>query len=598
MDYSTGTELWKYQWDFIHDPEGGWHIFEDVEEGELVDVGDTLIISITNIENSQLAPPAEYNLTIEFSTENYKELQEKYPDQTNFIIISVYDNDNNIVYSQEINTNENAGSFSWNGIYENEEGEIDTIKIENGPYKLYIEGYCGEDPSVIEELSCDNLGDYTCFIRNLIFNPENTFESFKSTFGNSVLFISDQDSVEIGLKEAWAEWTAFEYIEDYPLCSRSEYFEIRDLYLERMNEIGVDTSVVDPIEYLNTHLVSGEFLEMDIPLINIRFLYFLRKLEKELGRGENGGNQYQQICQELQQNESEISSYARMSTVGSGNDETLSDHGLGYAIDIDAEKNIYVGEGRLAAYIEFLTNIDLVNNDLTIEKSKIAHDRFMYRKANSESEFKSIFTSELIQQYIYLKNLDEDTITSYLEALCNQMQNETQNIINSLEAGEDLDSLQENFRVSLNQYLGQLFGQLDEFDIVENKIDSINDVLYLYEALEEAGEMNALESYFSENRSTILNIIDLIDYQKTELDSGIPEQWRNILIFFNSDLRDITFQDYSANMHFLETKMNDKFNLIMHDNSIQFFEMNAADITSVMSSLIFLVKLLSLKKLP
>ena len=25
---------WKCQWDFIHDPEGGWHIFEDVGEGE------------------------------------------------------------------------------------------------------------------------------------------------------------------------------------------------------------------------------------------------------------------------------------------------------------------------------------------------------------------------------------------------------------------------------------------------------------------------------------------------------------------------------------------------------------------------------------
>ncbi|ALO13806.1 hypothetical protein L21SP5_00124 [Salinivirga cyanobacteriivorans] len=36
MDYSTGTELWKYQWDFIHNPEGGWHIFEDVEEGALI----------------------------------------------------------------------------------------------------------------------------------------------------------------------------------------------------------------------------------------------------------------------------------------------------------------------------------------------------------------------------------------------------------------------------------------------------------------------------------------------------------------------------------------------------------------------------------
>jgi len=36
MDYSTGTELWKYQWDFIHNPEGGWHIFEEVEEAALI----------------------------------------------------------------------------------------------------------------------------------------------------------------------------------------------------------------------------------------------------------------------------------------------------------------------------------------------------------------------------------------------------------------------------------------------------------------------------------------------------------------------------------------------------------------------------------
>jgi hypothetical protein len=33
MDYSTGTELFKYQWDFIHNPEGGLFIFEDSEEG-------------------------------------------------------------------------------------------------------------------------------------------------------------------------------------------------------------------------------------------------------------------------------------------------------------------------------------------------------------------------------------------------------------------------------------------------------------------------------------------------------------------------------------------------------------------------------------
>jgi hypothetical protein len=33
MDYSTGTELWKYQWDFTHNPQGGWFVFEDESEG-------------------------------------------------------------------------------------------------------------------------------------------------------------------------------------------------------------------------------------------------------------------------------------------------------------------------------------------------------------------------------------------------------------------------------------------------------------------------------------------------------------------------------------------------------------------------------------
>jgi hypothetical protein len=33
MDYPNGNELFKYQWDFIHNPEGGWFVGEDSEEG-------------------------------------------------------------------------------------------------------------------------------------------------------------------------------------------------------------------------------------------------------------------------------------------------------------------------------------------------------------------------------------------------------------------------------------------------------------------------------------------------------------------------------------------------------------------------------------
>ncbi len=35
MDYKNGTDLLKYQWDYIHDPEGGLFLFEDSEEGAM-----------------------------------------------------------------------------------------------------------------------------------------------------------------------------------------------------------------------------------------------------------------------------------------------------------------------------------------------------------------------------------------------------------------------------------------------------------------------------------------------------------------------------------------------------------------------------------
>jgi hypothetical protein len=38
MDYNdNGTRLHKYQWDFIHDPEGGLYVFQDEEEGAALD---------------------------------------------------------------------------------------------------------------------------------------------------------------------------------------------------------------------------------------------------------------------------------------------------------------------------------------------------------------------------------------------------------------------------------------------------------------------------------------------------------------------------------------------------------------------------------
>ncbi|ALO13808.1 hypothetical protein L21SP5_00126 [Salinivirga cyanobacteriivorans] len=73
MDYSTGTELWKYQWDFIHNPEGGWHIFEEVEEGEMLypqnDLDEVLSV-IQEIKQSNINGGA-INYYLRFNKEIY-----------------------------------------------------------------------------------------------------------------------------------------------------------------------------------------------------------------------------------------------------------------------------------------------------------------------------------------------------------------------------------------------------------------------------------------------------------------------------------------------------------------------------------------------
>ena len=72
MDYAGGTELWKYQWDFAHDPEGGWFIFEDSEEGayDSPECRIALIDYSGNIRDANL--DNEDNLSIHWSGDDFE----------------------------------------------------------------------------------------------------------------------------------------------------------------------------------------------------------------------------------------------------------------------------------------------------------------------------------------------------------------------------------------------------------------------------------------------------------------------------------------------------------------------------------------------
>ncbi|ALO13823.1 hypothetical protein L21SP5_00143 [Salinivirga cyanobacteriivorans] len=127
MDYSTGTELWKYQWDLIHNPEGGWHIFEDVEEGEIGVIDNRFVYNILNeIRLSNL-----YGIPIQFQNPyiNFPDIDEfrvhasdlKIGNHTydKIFIIGSLENEQNINVNEiglENNIQENIFSDEYTGI--------------------------------------------------------------------------------------------------------------------------------------------------------------------------------------------------------------------------------------------------------------------------------------------------------------------------------------------------------------------------------------------------------------------------------------------------------------------------------------------------
>jgi hypothetical protein len=151
MDYSSGTELWKYQWDFIHDPEGGWHIFEDVEEGEMAypqnDLDEVLSV-IEEIKQSNINGGA-LNYYLQFNKEIYAFAENvELGDKTYDYIMIDAPLLNHEEGKKELASNRYyIGNVTSENIpYANEEVEVIPIKFEKyAPHAPICNHECSED---------------------------------------------------------------------------------------------------------------------------------------------------------------------------------------------------------------------------------------------------------------------------------------------------------------------------------------------------------------------------------------------------------------------------------------------------------------------
>ena len=186
-------------------------------------------------------------------------------------------------------------------------------------------------------------------------------------------------------------WGQFPFIENNGFFNLDNILEKRQAIIDRLREIGIDPNKYEsPIQYMNENFVSGDFLGQDLPMINIRFLYLLRKIEEALGRQKDwvsNSASFNELCSKSKN----IDNSARLTMFGS----SLSDHALGFAFDFDKQNNIcFSYSPSQLKFVELVTGVNL---------SAINSTQLM-------SDANTLFINTV-------KNLDEDEFVNSLKSI-------------------------------------------------------------------------------------------------------------------------------------------------------------------------------------
>ena len=225
-----------------------------------------------------------------------------------------------------------------------------------------------------------------------------------------------------------------------------------------------------PLDYLNESLVPMYFFEQGPITLNIRFAYVLKLFElstKKLGA-------YQKYKQLLKG--TTFSSKLRMSylTDNAGN-RFVSNHGIGFAIDLDAAKNPMIEYKEIYHFIEFVTGVSSFygrrsyTNEF-IDELKSTHNTFTRRLEIDDTNSGNDLSVGLLEQAArriaefderedeFL--LDEAPPPNFIYSLHSLADNEVEKdvikIRNSVEALKKRESSKKDLLSSCHYYKSQL----------------------------------------------------------------------------------------------------------------------------------------------
>jgi hypothetical protein len=417
MDYpsstpATATFLNKYQWDLIHYP--GWHIgwFDKEEDAAMIATTDKDSISIKFDKVNFDFAPGFGNIEISYLLgKQTMSIIKKYPNEKFNLNVAIVNKAGKFIY-RKTEVPKEHGNFIWDGV---DPIKKDTIKIEDGPYKLVITLIGGEEKGWFD--------DWQSF-------KDKLYTKIKS---DSVFQIATSIDTTFNINPIRIEWLEHKDMQKY-VANYDYYVKLHDIY---MNYEGIKKAG-SPFEYLKNNTKEVEFLGKKIRVHN-EFAVVLQNVEETLKKQ---GVYY--TLKEKYKNSSQTLSMREINDPkGKGK---ISEHGFGLAVDILPKKNpqIHENSALIRYFIEKSTGFD-VGEKKTTEQIKNAHDKFMSLYANTN-------INQITTKYKAINDYNNDTSTlkiTELQSFNNQLNNLQQSLNNVLNTQDSNDSINKKTLLSL-----------------------------------------------------------------------------------------------------------------------------------------------------
>lgn len=385
MDYTDGKELYKYQWDFVHDPENmvGW--FVDDEEGEMIhkDHAKNLAISIDEFK-SRFAPGYD-KLLLKYSlNDTTKSLISAYEKEEFWVQLLIFDKNQKLIFSTKREPKK-TDTLSFDGFISNSNTPI---QYSDGQYTSTINLIGGKNLDGISKIS--SWTDFKDYIYQKFNEDSVSFISIqKDTVFNIDLdaadFVNKKEKFGVFMEDRVAN-NYLRFVDDF---RKDGYFTDGKSPLKWMDDNGINSNSITFLG-MNVSRLTGIFKEVLIETENI--------LKTEYS------DVYDDI---LSQYSGSVSAQSQIRYIQNNCMCNPSNHSLGCAIDIRVAFNPQITASNIEYLnlIKYLTGLDLTKSKKVKEVTD-AQIAFMKKIHGNDYIHNKKSLSEVISDYELIYNFD------------------------------------------------------------------------------------------------------------------------------------------------------------------------------------------------